>query len=869
MKAFLHRVVKIPRSIFRRFSPITRLNEGVIVLGITPSALSESLDIDSYVSNNPDLSNLSTTDLKTHYLKMGRYEPRNFSHISKEAQLKVEYRKALDLDPEWYRDLYQDLRHLSIEQAANHYETNGRAEGRIGSPQSIELHIPEGALDDSKGTIVLVSHEASRTGAPILIWNLAKELREEHNVVVILPKGGELLDNFDEVADLVIDLSSSVYVQTAALQRVVDLVALRIKPDYSIVNSAESGKFVPLFEQAGIPVIYLIHEFGNYISRKSEHQDALNMASEVVFPARAVMNSNFAHFENFRISNALTLAQGKSEVPVNIKTTFDLENRHSNGQADVPQTRPNVLRIIGLGTVIHRKGADLFIQVAHRYRQLFPDSPAEFVWIGDAIDPIYSDFLRDYLRETKLDDTVSFHNAVDDLAPLLSSADALLLTSRHDPFPNVAIDALWEGLPVLAFDGAGGVAEWLADQPEHSSLAIPYLDVEKMAHVLHEVVFSDETALLLRESLWDRARSSFQMHHYSAELHRIGLQLSAQRAASEISVKQIFDAKIFDTELLVGHNRAEISDIHAVRRFVQLWKNCGPNFRVVRRPVAGFNPYRFASEHKIQCDPLSEYVSQGLPDGPWKTNIVDYKATKQSRLKTLVHAHLHYPDLLEELLNALRPNKFNFDLLVTTTDSYKAAEINRLAEIQSVNIRVLVVENLGRDVYPFMNIGSELSDYDLVLHVHGKKTKSVPGDAGLIWRKFIWENLLGDGSTRMADSIVTAFENDSDLGLVFPSDPNLIGWGENRSIAVELLGRMHIGESLLSEYFDFPVGTMFWARPKALNPMFDMKLSPEDIPNEPIAYDGTILHALERLIPSIVMSQGYTTAETRVPGSVR
>jgi lipopolysaccharide biosynthesis protein len=68
---------------------------------------------------------------------------------------------------------------------------------------------------------------------------------------------------------------------------------------------------------------------------------------------------------------------------------------------------------------------------------------------------------------------------------------------------------------------------------------------------------------------------------------------------------------------------------------------------------------------------------------------------------------------------------------------------------------------------------------------------------------------------------------------------------------------------------DFPVGTMFWARPEALAPLLRLGLTPDEYPPEPLNADGTVLHALERLLPLVAEDAGYHYATTYLPRFVR
>jgi lipopolysaccharide biosynthesis protein len=58
---------------------------------------------------------------------------------------------------------------------------------------------------------------------------------------------------------------------------------------------------------------------------------------------------------------------------------------------------------------------------------------------------------------------------------------------------------------------------------------------------------------------------------------------------------------------------------------------------------------------------------------------------------------------------------------------------------------------------------------------------------------------------------------------------------------------------------------MFWARPEALQPLFDLDLTWQDYPEEPLPLDGTILHAIERLLPFVARRTGFRFATTHIP----
>lgn len=238
------------------------------------------------------------------------------------------------------------------------------------------------------------------------------------------------------------------------------------------------------------------------------------------------------------------------------------------------------------------------------------------------------------------------------------------------------------------------------------------------------------------------------------------------------------------------------------------------------------------------------------------------------KLRVALHAHFFYPDLAPELAERLTANRTLCDLFVSTDTQAKAEALRRAFGEHRGAVTVRVMPNLGRDIAPLLTgFGEEIAsgEYDLWGHVHGKKSASTDTALGGVWRTFLWDNLIG-GKYPMLDIAAAAFASDPKLGLVFAEDPHLVGWDSNRKNAEALAGRMGLSREL-PEFFDFPLGTMFWFRPPALRRLFALGLQWDDYPKEPLPYDGSLLHAIERIVPFVAEAASYRFATLRAPHS--
>jgi len=266
---------------------------------------------------------------------------------------------------------------------------------------------------------------------------------------------------------------------------------------------------------------------------------------------------------------------------------------------------------------------------------------------------------------------------------------------------------------------------------------------------------------------------------------------------------------------------------------------------------------------------LSEAI---LPEmGPQWYRPIDFPYSiplnpQPSNLSIAVHLHCYYLDILEEnLLRAIQtlPNKCRFFVSVCSSDDAEAAarffhSINRTIE------RVAVVPNRGRDLAPlFVEFSRDLQVFDLCLHIHTKKTTQKPmhGKRNL---SHLERNLFRD--PELINGTIAFFESNPDFGLVYPTPffeakPHMV-WGGNVSNAVQILAQLGLPSDLVADQeLDFPAGSFFWFRPQALRPLFELNFKTEDFPSEPLPDDGTLVHAIERLLPKIVAVSEYRAAE--------
>lgn len=246
-------------------------------------------------------------------------------------------------------------------------------------------------------------------------------------------------------------------------------------------------------------------------------------------------------------------------------------------------------------------------------------------------------------------------------------------------------------------------------------------------------------------------------------------------------------------------------------------------------------------------------------------NLIDLQTVEPAREaggNIAIHLHVFYHDLAGELCEYLKNMPFPYDLYVSVS-SEEALEVCRrkftnLPLCRQVEIRK--VPNRGRDIAPLLcTFGDELLRYNYIAHFHTKKSLYNKG-ATEGWREYLLQSLLG--SRERIRRIFNLMQGKSPCGIVYPQNCALLPYWVNTWLANRESGRiwcMRLGITEIPRgYFDYPAGSMFWARTEALAPLFRAGITLNDFPEEQGQNDGTLAHTIERLFVLCSLSQGMS-----------
>lgn len=330
--------------------------------------------------------------------------------------------------------------------------------------------------------ILIVTHDVTQTGAPILLLNLMKIMVEMGYRFHCIIKNdfGSLKNEFESVAE-----SCVIYNRTFKksfinkFRRSIDIkqkksAIKRLLSDVDLVisNTITNGDILPFIKQhTDVPVISYIHELklsAETYTKEMYLQNVIHLSDLFLVPSNAV---------KVFLQESYSVINNK----IYILNYFIPEMKGSTTSHNVISNQDKVSTsfiIGGMGTADWRKGPDIFIQVAKQFFIFQPDSDVQFIWKGVIGEGIAYKRLMHDIEKAGLKNKILMLQHSADVSSFFDLIHLFILTSREDPYPLVVLEAAANKVPTICFSDAGGAPEFIQSD---AGAIVDYLDVVSMA----------------------------------------------------------------------------------------------------------------------------------------------------------------------------------------------------------------------------------------------------------------------------------------------------------------------------------------------------------------------------------------------------
>jgi glycosyltransferase involved in cell wall biosynthesis len=447
-------------------------------------------------------------------------------------------------------------------------------------------------------TILFIGHDALLAGAQVVLLNMVKWIRLHTalDIRVILLREGALLSEYEKYAPVII--WESIRIKYPQQQKRQEFIAGQYS-DIRLIygNTVLAAGIYDEFRFLNVPYISHIHEL--------EKSILLYIDKNTIRSLEKITD----HFVACSAPVADNLVKNHKIEPQSIATiNAFIESRSIDLVTDKTQLRKKLgliedhFIVIGCGTIYWRKGVDLFIETAKKLKERHSEG-ITFYWIGDN----YWNFDQpsgDIVSWTELEETINrlqlpviFLGTKPNVGPYLQASDLFYLPSREDPFPLVCLEAAQNGIPVICFDQAGGMPEFVEAD---AGFVIGYLDTDAVADAI--LLLRDQPDRCLQYGRTARLKLDDRHLDDIAVPAILGICQSVlnvkpmvsvlvpvfnQEKFVEIRIESILNQTFRDFEIIILDDASGDATCELARRFEKY-----PQVRIIRNPENSGSAFR-------------------------------------------------------------------------------------------------------------------------------------------------------------------------------------------------------------------------------------------------------------------------------------
>ncbi|MBA0677645.1 hypothetical protein Goari_019042 [Gossypium aridum] len=381
--------------------------------------------------------------------------------------------------------------------------------------------------------VLLVSHELSLSGGPLLLMELAFLLRsvgaEVYWMTIMKPS------ETDEVTYSLEHkmLDRGVQVVSAKGKEALDTA---LRADLVVLNTAVAGKWLDVVLKGDVhrvlpKVLWWIHEMrGHYFK--------LDYVKHLPFVAGAMIDSH--------VTTEYWKNRTQERLKIKMPDTYVVHLGNSKELMQVAEDtvakrvlREHVRESLGvlnedllfalINSVSRGKGQDLFLRSFYEALQLIKEKkmqipPLHAVIVGSdmSAQTKFEMELRDYVVQKKIQDRVHFVNKTLTVAPYLAAIDVLVQNSqaRGECFGRITIEAMAFQLPVLG-TAAGGTTEIVVNGTTGLLHPVGKPGVTPLAKNIVKLATHVERRLTMGKRGYERVKERFLEQHMAERIARV------------------------------------------------------------------------------------------------------------------------------------------------------------------------------------------------------------------------------------------------------------------------------------------------------------------------------------------------------------
>lgn len=344
--------------------------------------------------------------------------------------------------------------------------------------------------------ILFISHDASRSGAPILLRNFINWLNTNTNNTchLILRAGGILEIDFKNIVNYNIYYPEYYNNYKNITQRLLNRLGwykykLKIyhkrllkqlkQQKFEIIycNTVVNVDILDFLKPLNLPVLTHVRELESTI----EHFGGKTLINRLNYHSQHFIADSHKVKENLIYThsiseNKISVVHEYVEIPDQLPS--EIIRKKVKAELNLPS---NSFVVGSAGGVLWRKGYDLFIQAAITSCNQPGNENMHFIWVGGFTAAKQYEIEYDIVK-AKLKGRVHFIGAKANPLDYFSLFDIFVLPSREEPFGIVGLESALFETPIICFDQAGGMPEFVAD---NCGSIIPYLNIPELVKALN------------------------------------------------------------------------------------------------------------------------------------------------------------------------------------------------------------------------------------------------------------------------------------------------------------------------------------------------------------------------------------------------